>query len=193
MAERIRCSWCGTEPMMVHYHDEEWGLPITDSRTLWETLVLDGFQAGLSWRTILAKRDAFRVAFAGFDPEAVARFDDDDVARLVADPGIVRSQAKIVAAIGSARTYLAMREAGIDFADFLWGVVGGRQVDGGGIAVARTPASERLSKELKARGFKFVGPVIVHAWMQAVGMVNDHEPACFRHAEVRDRARALGR
>jgi DNA-3-methyladenine glycosylase I len=169
---------------MVAYHDTEWGVPLRDPRALWETLVLDGFQAGLSWRTILHKRAAFRAAFAGFDPVVVARFDAADVDRLMADAGIVRSRAKIMAAIGSARIYCDMAARGEDFAAFLWSFAGGVPREGEG-GTTSTPASAALSKALKARGFKFVGPVIVHAWMQAVGMVNDHAPGCFRRAEVR--------
>jgi DNA-3-methyladenine glycosylase I len=166
--------------MMIAYHDEEWGVPERDSRALWEKLVLDGFQAGLSWRTILAKRDAFRAAFAGFDPERVARFEAADVARLLADPGIVRSRAKIEATIGNARAFLAMREKGEDFAEFAWSRAGGRPVRTSGPRPTRSALSELLSAELKRRGFKFAGPVIVYAWMQATGIVDDHAPACFR-------------
>jgi DNA-3-methyladenine glycosylase I len=192
MAEKTRCSWCGNDPVMLRYHDEEWGTPILDSRELWETLVLDGFQAGLSWRTILSKREAFRAAFKGFDPEVVARFDEHDVERLMLDAGIVRSRAKIRAAIGAAQIYCDMAARGEDFSEFLWALAGRGQAEGGTLHVTRTEASERISKELKKRGFKFVGPVIVHAWMQAVGMVNDHEPHCFRNAQVKQEAKALG-
>ncbi|AOH84166.1 DNA-3-methyladenine glycosylase [Sphingomonas panacis] len=185
MAGKTRCAWSGDDALMVRYHDEEWGVPLHDSRELWETLVLDGFQAGLSWRTILHKREAFRAAFKGFDPAIVARFDDADIERLIADPGIVRSAAKIRATITAAQIYLDMMARGEDFAGFVWGIAGGAPVEGDGHIVASTPASEAMSKALKARGFKFVGPVIVHAWMQAVGMVNDHARECFRHAEVR--------
>jgi DNA-3-methyladenine glycosylase I len=186
MAGKTRCSWCGDDPLMLRYHDEEWGVPIRDARELWETLVLDGFQAGLSWRTILAKREAFRAAFRGFDPVVVAAFTEDDVERMMADPGIVRSRAKIRAAIGSAKAFLAMTDRGEDFSDFVWGLAGGFPVQGGTQdGVTRTAVSEELSKALRKRGFKFVGPVIVHAWMQAVGMVNDHQPQCYRHAEVK--------
>ena len=185
MAGKTRCAWCGDDALMVRYHDEEWGVPIRDSRELWEKLVLDGFQAGLSWRTILHKREAFRAAFEGFDPAIVARFDEGDVERLMADPGIVRSAAKIRATITAAQIYLDMAARGEDFTAFVWGIAGGAPVEGDGHIVASTPTSEAMSKALKARGFKFVGPVIVHAWMQAVGMVNDHARDCFRHAEVR--------
>jgi DNA-3-methyladenine glycosylase I len=174
---------------MIRYHDEEWGEPVRDGRALWEALVIDGFQAGLSWRTILYKRDAFRAAFKGFDPKVVAKFSEPDVERLMADKGIVRSHAKVRAAIGNAQAYLDMQGRGEDFSTFVWTLAGGEQIEGGrNVHVAQTVESERISKELKKRGFKFVGPVTVHAWMQAVGMINDHEPHCFRHAEVQERA-----
>ena len=181
------------DPLYEAYHDTEWGVPEYDSRALWEKLVLDGFQAGLAWITILRKRDAFRAAFEGFDPEVVARFGDADRARLMADAGIVRSNAKIDAAIGSARTYLAMRDAGEDFSEFCWGFTGGKPVENHWASMAdvpaQTPLAVEVSQVLKARGFKFVGPVIVYAWMQATGLVNDHLPGCFRHDACRDMAR----
>lgn len=173
---------------MEAYHDTEWGVPERDSRALWEKLVLDGFQAGLAWITILRKRDAFREAFAGFDPDAVAGFGEPEIERLLANAGIVRSRAKIEAAIGSARIYCEMRDGGEDFADFCWSFTGGRQLEADGSWVATTPLSEEIAKELKRRGFKFVGPTIVYAWMQAVGIVNDHAPDCFRRAEVAESA-----
>jgi DNA-3-methyladenine glycosylase I len=191
----LRCGWRGMagDPLYEAYHDTEWGVPEYDSRALWEKLVLDGFQAGLSWITILRKREAFRAAFDGFDPEIVARYGDADRARLMADAGIVRSNAKIDAAIGSARTYLAMREAGEDFSDFCWSFTGGKPIhnhwDDFGQVPAQTPLAVEVSKALKAKGYKFVGPVIVYAWMQATGLVNDHLTCCFRHAPVRDMAR----
>jgi DNA-3-methyladenine glycosylase I len=165
VSELVRCPWPGREPIYVAYHDEEWGVPERDSRALWEKLVLDGFQAGLSWITILKKRDTFRRAFHGFDPEMVARYGEGDVARLLGDAGIVRSRAKIDAAINGARVWLRMRDEGRDFSDYLWSFTGG----------------EALRKE----GFNFVGPVIVYAFMQAIGMVNDHLTCCFRHEPVR--------
>ena len=177
-----RCRWAQNDPVLAAYHDAEWGVPERDSRALWEKLMLDGFQAGLAWITILRKREAFRAAFAGFDPARVARFGEAEVAAMLDDTGIVRSRAKIEATIGNARAYLAMREAGEDFADFAWGFVDGVPVLGDGEkALTRSPASEALSAALKERGFKFVGPVIVYAWMQACGLVDDHESACFRH------------
>lgn len=166
---------------MQAYHDTEWGVPERDSRALWEKLQLDGFQAGLSWATILKKRDAFREVFAGFDPDKVARFDERDVERLLGDARIIRSRSKIEATIGNARAYLTMRDAGEDFADFCWSFVGGEPIRGDGVHVpAKTPLSEEVSRALKQRGFKFVGPVIVYAWMQACGLVDDHLAGCSR-------------
>ncbi len=183
-----RCEWAGHDPLYCAYHDQEWGVPEYDSRALWEKLVLDGFQAGLAWITILRKREAFRAAFADFDPEVVARFGDADVTRLLGDAGIVRSRAKIEAAIGGARAYLAMREAGSDFSEFVWGLAGGAPIQnawaGKGQVPSQTPLSVIMSKALKERGFKFVGPVIVYAWMQATGIVNDHVVTCFRYPEL---------
>ncbi|MGI9169468.1 MAG: DNA-3-methyladenine glycosylase I [Caulobacteraceae bacterium] len=184
-----RCDWANPlDPLYVAYHDEEWGVPEYDSRALWEKLVLDGFQAGLSWNTILRKREAFRAAFAGFDPDAVARFGEADRARLMADERIVRSNVKIDAAIGGAQIFLDMREAGEDFSAFLWNLAGGAPIQNAwpdiGQVPAQTPVAVDMAKALKARGFKFCGPVIVYAFMQAVGMVNDHVTDCFRHPEV---------
>lgn len=175
-----RCAWAEGDALMTAYHDAEWGKPVRDSRMLWEMLMLEGFQAGLSWRTILYRREGFRAAFAGFVPERVAAFGDADIERLMGDAGIIRARAKIIATIGGARAYLAMQEKGEDFADFAWGFTGGAPIRGDGITLAaQTPLSATISKALKARGFKFVGPVIVHAWMQAVGLVDDHAQACF--------------
>ncbi|HVV90813.1 MAG TPA: DNA-3-methyladenine glycosylase I [Solirubrobacterales bacterium] len=185
MAELTRCAWAGSDPLMRAYHDEEWGVPERDPRALWEKLMLDGFQAGLAWIIVLRKRDAFRAAFADFDPEKVAAFGEGDVERLLGDAGIVRSRAKIEATIGNARAYLAMREAGEDFGEFCWSFVDGEPLRGDGIEIpARTPLSATISKELKRRGFKFVGPTIVYAWMQAVGIVDDHGVGCFRRDPV---------
>lgn len=185
MAEPKRCSWADSDPLMGAYHDEEWGVPERDPRALWEKLMLDGFQAGLSWSIILRKREALRTAFKRFAPEKVARFGEADIARLLADPGIVRSRAKIEATIGGARAYLAMQESGEDFAGVVWGMVGGRPLQNTGNVLTKSPLSEEISKALKKRGFKFVGPVIVYAWMQAVGLVNDHAARCFRRKAVR--------
>jgi DNA-3-methyladenine glycosylase I len=184
-----RCGWANPQDALyVAYHDTEWGVPEYDSRALWEKLVLDGFQAGLAWITILRKREAFRQAFRGFDPQAVADFGADDRARLMADAGIVRSNAKIDAAIAGARVWLDMRERGEDFSQFLWAFTDGRPVQNRWAAIgevpAQTPLAVEVAKALKAKGFKFCGPVITYAFMQAVGMVNDHTTDCFRHAEV---------
>lgn len=177
------------DPLYEAYHDTEWGVPEYDSRALWEKLVLDGFQAGLAWITILRKRDAFRAAFDNFDPDKVAAYGEADRARLMADAGIVRSNAKIDAAINSARIYVAMRDAGEDFSEFCWGFTGGKPLQTNCRTIADVPAktelAEEVAKALRARGFKFVGPVIVYAWMQATGMVNDHLTCCFRHDAVK--------
>ncbi|MGD0891985.1 MAG: DNA-3-methyladenine glycosylase I [Terracidiphilus sp.] len=184
--EKQRCSWAVNDPLYRAYHDEEWGVPIYDSRTLWETLMLEGFQAGLAWIVILRKREAFRRAFKNFDPAKVARFKEVDIARLLQDPGIVRSRAKIEATIQGARIYLDMQSNGEDFSQWAWTLAaqkplaGGKPIHNTGPVPTQSPISEQISKALKKRGFKFVGPVIVYAWMQAVGMVNDHAPDCFR-------------
>lgn len=183
--EQVRCGWCGTDPLYCAYHDEEWGVPQRDSRMLWEMLMLEGFQAGLSWITILRKRDAFRAAFAGFDPDKVAAFGQADVNRLMGNAGIVRARAKIEATIAGARLYCAMRERGEDFSAYAWGFVDGRPIrNEGGAVPAKSPLSEAISRDLKRRGFKFVGPTIVYAWMQATGLVNDHAIDCFRRDAV---------
>ena len=186
-----RCTWAWSSPRMTAYHDREWGVPERDGRALWEKLMLDGFQAGLSWSTVLDKRDAFRRAFHGFDPERVARYGDADVARLLGDAGIIRSRAKIAATIAGARVFCAMRERGEDFAALCWSFTGGATLDGDPAHwVASTPLSEEISAAFKAKGLKFVGPTIVYAWMQAVGIVNDHAEGCFRRAEVAHLAKA---
>ena len=180
----IRCRWAESDPLLRSYHDKEWGVPIHDSRELWETLMLEGFQAGLSWLTILRRREGFREAFKGFDPEIVAKFGARDVARLLKDEGIIRSKAKIDATINGARIYLAMAEAGEDFSSYSWAFVNGTPIVGDGVRVhAQTPLSETISKSLKKKGFKFVGPVIVYAWMQAVGLVDDHAIDCFKRTK----------
>ena len=191
MSEPTRCTWRGLkgDPLYEAYHDHEWGVVERDPRALWEKLVLDGFQAGLSWITILRKRDAFRRAFKGFDPERVARFGDADRARLLEDAAIVRSPAKIDSAIRGARLYLDMRDRGEDFSALLWDFVDGAPIQNSWVQdtqiPAKTPEAEAMAKALKAKGFNFVGPVIVYAFMQATGMVNDHLTGCFRHAEIR--------
>src|SRR5215218_4815316 len=185
-----RCGWRGMagDPLYEAYHDTEWGVPEYDSRALWEKLVLDGFQAGLAWITILRKRDAFRAAFDNFEPDKVARYGEADRARLMADAGIIRSNAKIDAAIAGARIFCEMRDRGEDFAEFLWGINGAplqnRWTTDTGVP-AQTAKAEEMAKALKAKGFKFCGPVIVYAFMQATGMVNDHLVTCYRHDECR--------
>jgi len=186
-----RCAWCGTDPLYVAYHDTEWGVPEYDARALWEKLVLDGFQAGLAWITILKKREAFRAAFDGFDPDRVAAYGAADRARLMADTGIVRSGAKIEATIRGAKIFVEMRDRGEDFSGWLWSFVDGKPIQNLSIdRPTQTPESVAMAKALKARGFGFCGPVIVYAFMQATGMVNDHDVDCFRHAEVRAMARS---
>jgi len=182
-----RCGWVTDDPLYIAYHDAEWGVPERDGRALFEKLALDGFQAGLSWLTILRKRENFRAAFAGFDPETIALWGEPEVARLLADPGIVRHRGKIEATLGNARAWCAI-EAHEGFADFLWRRVDGRPIQNRWATLAdvpaETPLSRALSKDLRAEGFRFVGPTIVYAVMQAVGMVNDHVVTCPRHAEV---------
>jgi len=181
-----RCLWAENDALMSAYHDEEWGVPEYDSRALWEKLMLDGFQAGLSWRTILRKRAAFRQAFQSFDPNVVAQFTEADVTRLLEDPGIVRSRSKIQATIGNAQAYVTMAADGEDFSTFVWKMAGGTPIlHTGGDIPAKTLLSEEISAALKKRGFRFVGPVIVYAWMQATGIVNDHMSDCFRYDETR--------
>lgn len=192
-----RCVWAGSDPLYLAYHDTEWGVPVEDGRVLFEFLLLEGAQAGLSWITVLKKRARYREVFDGFDPERIARYDDAKKAALLADPGIIRNRAKIDAAIVNARAWLALREAGTDPAAWLWTFTDGRPVDHRFSSLAEvpatTPASDAMSKALRARGFKFVGSTICYAFMQAVGMVNDHVVSCFRHAEVARIARKRGR
>ncbi len=187
-----RCGWCGNDPVYVAYHDTEWGVPEYDSRALWEKLVLDGFQAGLAWITILRKREAFRAAFGGFEPEVIAGWGETEVARLLSDPGIVRHRGKIEATIGNAQAWVAMEERG-GFDAFVWDYVDGLPVQNQWETLADVPAatelSTRMSKDLKKAGFRFCGPTIVYAWLQATGVINDHLVGCFRHAEVKSLAR----
>jgi len=182
--EKTRCKWAEKDDLMRAYHDEEWGVPERDSRTLWELLMLEGFQAGLAWIIVLRKRDEFRKAFKGFDPAKVARFTEKDIAKLLENPGIIRSRAKIEATIKGAQIYLEMKKTGEDFSEFLWGIVGGKSIQTTGPVPAQTPLAVEMSKQLKKRGFKFVGPVIVYAFMQASGVVNDHSEDCFRRKAV---------
>lgn len=181
-----RCPWCGDDPLYVAYHDTEWGVPCHDERTLFEFLVLEGAQAGLSWITILRKRENYRRAFDGFDVEKISRYGDKDVARLMADAGIVRNRLKIAAAIGNARATLALYEAGGSLDELFWQYVDGRPVINRWRKLADvpvyTPPAEALSRELKRRGFRFVGPTVIYSHMQATGMVNDHLIGCPRHA-----------
>lgn len=180
-----RCSWAQSDPLMIAYHDEEWGVPERDSRKMWEVLQLECFQAGLSWSIILKRREGFLRAFEGFNPEVIAKYGEKDILRLMDDPGIVRARAKIEATIGNAKAYLAMQENGEDFSKFIWGLAGGKPILIQNDDVpAKTPLSEEISAALKKRGMKFVGPTIVYAWMQAVGIANDHTSGCFRRSEV---------
>lgn len=186
---RPRCGWVAlTEPVYVAYHDEEWGVPLADDRALFESLVLDGAQAGLSWLTILKRRPGYRRAFEGFDAERIARWGEAEIAARLADPGIVRNRAKVESAVKNARAWLALREEGVTLAGLLWSFVGGvpRQNRRRRLAdlPAETAESRAMSKELKRRGFTFVGPTICYAFMQAAGLVNDHTLDCFRHDEV---------
>jgi DNA-3-methyladenine glycosylase I len=183
-----RCGWSGTDPLYVRYHDEEWGVPVDDDRTLFEFLILEGAQAGLSWITILRKRDAYRDAFDGFDPARVARFDGRRVSRLLRNPGIVRNRLKIQSAVANARAFLRVQEEFGSFAAYQWRFVDGSPRQNRRRTLrdipARTEESDAFSQDLKRRGFGFVGSTIVYAHMQAVGMVNDHVLGCFRHPEV---------
>ncbi len=188
MKARTRCAWPGEDPLYCAYHDTEWGVPLHDERRLFEFLLLEGAQAGLSWITVLRKRARYREVFDGFDPELIARWDAGRQAALLSDPGIIRNRAKIEAAVGNARAWLGLREAGIDPVRFLWDFVGGAPVQNVFRSLAEVPAqtaaSRDMSRALKARGFKFVGPTICYALMQATGMVNDHTVDCFRHREL---------
>lgn len=185
--EKTRCPWCGQDALYQAYHDEEWGVPEWDGRALWEKLILDGFQAGLSWITILRKRPAFRAAFAGFDPGVIAHWGEADVARLLADPGIVRHRGKIENTIRSAQAYLALTERE-SFSHYLWRYLDGAPLQNHwrsqGEVPAETPLSARISRDLRKAGFGFCGPTIVYAFMQACGLVNDHLVTCPRHAAV---------
>lgn len=184
MPEITRCPWAGTDPLYVAYHDEEWGVPSRDDRHLFEMLILEGAQAGLSWLTILRKREGYRRAFEGFDPAKVALFGPGDVERLLADPGIVRNRLKVESAIDSAKAFLALQREKGSFADWLWAYVDGKPLQSSLREMrevpAKTPLAEVISKDLRKRGFRFVGPTIVYAYMQAVGLVNDHLVTCPR-------------
>jgi DNA-3-methyladenine glycosylase I len=185
---RSRCDWCGSDPLYVAYHDDEWGVPVHDDRTWFEFLLLEGAQAGLAWITILRKREAYRRAYDGFDPETIARYDERKVAELLADAGIVRNRLKVAASVTNAQAFLRVRDELGSFDAYMWGFVDGRPIQNRWRTMtelpAVTPLAETISKDLKRRGFRFVGPTIVYAHMQATGMVNDHLVGCFRHAEV---------
>lgn len=187
-AHPIRCAWCGDDPLYQAYHDQEWGVPLHDDRALFELLTLEGAQAGLSWITVLRKRENYRQAFAGFDPAIVARFTEADQAALLANPGIVRNRLKIASTIDNARAFLAVQAEFGSFDAWLWRFVDGQPIHNSlrslADAQASTPLSDQLSKALKKRGFRFVGTTICYAFMQAAGMVNDHTTDCFRHQEV---------
>jgi DNA-3-methyladenine glycosylase I len=189
----MRCGWAGDDPMMISYHDEEWGVPVRDDRKLFEFLVLEGAQAGLSWRTVLRKREGYRRAYQGFDPERVARYGHKEVARLLSDPGIIRNRAKVASAVGNARLVIAARDEFGSFGAYLWRFVGNRPIVNRFRTMAELPArsreSDAMSRDLSRRGFRFVGPTICYALMQAVGMVNDHLVTCFRHDVVKGMAR----
>ncbi len=186
--EPIRCSWAGGSPLMLEYHDTEWGVPAHDDRALFEFLILEGAQAGLSWETILKKRENYRRAFDGFDAERIARYGERDVERLLADSGIVRNRLKIAATLTNAQRFLEVQEEFGSFQEYIWRFVGGKPIKNSFRALSEMPAkteeSEAMSKELRRRGFKFVGSTICYAFMQAVGMVNDHTVGCFRYDEV---------
>lgn len=183
-----RCAWAGSDPLYVAYHDNEWGKPVHDDRLLFEFLILEGAQAGLSWITILRKRENYRKAFDNFDPELVALYDGDKIASLMSDPGIVRNRRKIEAAVNNARRFLEVRKEFGSFSSYMWSFVGGKPVKNSWVSLSEIPArtglSDALSKDLIKRGFKFVGSTICYSHMQAVGMINDHVTTCFRYNEV---------
>ena len=188
MADKARCGWCGADPLYLAYHDQEWGVPVYDDQTLFEFLILEGAQAGLSWSTILKKREGYRLAFDGFDVEKVARYDGIKISALLTDPGIVRNQLKIGSAVTNAQAFLKIRDEWGSFSDYIWSFVDGRPIQNAWRSLAeipaKTPLAETISKDLKKRGFRFVGPTIIYAHMQATGMVNDHLVDCFRYREI---------
>lgn len=185
---KTRCEWCGDDPLYVEYHDKEWGVPVHDDRLLFEFLILEGAQAGLSWITILKKRQNYKEAFDNFDAEKVAQYTDEDVARLLGNPGIVRNRLKVASAIKNARGVLAIRKEFGSLDKYFWGFVGGKPIKNAWKSLSEIPAftelSDKISKDLKKRGFNFVGSTIIYAFMQAVGLVNDHVVDCFRYDEV---------
>ena len=188
MSDKKRCAWTGENTLMVKYHDEEWGVPVHDDTTLFEFLILEGAQAGLTWQTVLNKRENYRKAFHNFDPAAIARYNDDDIARLLSDPGIIRNRLKISATILNARKFLEIQQEFGSFDAYIWQFVGGIPIRNNVRSIEDIPATTResdaMSKDLRKRGFKFVGSTICYAFMQAVGMVNDHEIGCFRYDEI---------
>ena len=188
MTGKMRCEWAGDDPQYVAYHDTEWGVPVHDDRVLFEFLILEGAQAGLSWKTILGKRENYRRAFANFDPAIVADFDDEKVAALLADPGLVRNRLKINSAVRNARGYIDIQSEHGSFDGYVWGFVGGRPIINRWENLRQLPAesaeSRALSKDLKRRGFNFVGPTIMYAFMQAVGIVTDHLMSCYRYSQL---------
>lgn len=187
--KKTRCAWCLKDPIYVSYHDLEWGVPVRDDRTFFEFLILEGAQAGLSWLTILKRRENYRKAFAGFDPQKVARFDAKKIQKLLQDPGIIRNRLKVHAAVENAKAYLQVQEEFGSFTNYSWDFIGGKPVQNNFKNLKQIPATSKLSdafsKDLKKRGFKFVGSTIVYAHMQATGMVNDHVVSCFRHPQVK--------
>ncbi|MGO9566944.1 MAG: DNA-3-methyladenine glycosylase I [Desulfomonilaceae bacterium] len=188
MTKKVRCSWAGADPMMIAYHDEEWGVPVHDDRLFFEFLLLEGAQAGLSWSTILKKRENYRAAFDNFDPKRIAGYGDDKIQQLLQNPGIVRNRMKVRSAVINAQAILAVQEEYGSLDSYIWRFVGGKTIQNGWESSARVPGktreAEAMSKDLKRRGFKFVGPTICYAFMQATGMVNDHTTDCFRFREL---------
>ncbi len=191
MAPKTRCTWCGTDPLYVEYHDKEWGVPVRDDRKLFEFLILEGAQAGLSWITILRKREGYRNAFAGFDPEKVARFTPKRVEKLLLDPNIVRNRLKVESSVSNARVFLKTQDQFGSFSNYIWRFTDGKPIVNRRKSIkevpARTELSDAISKDMKQRGFRFVGSTIVYAHMQATGMVNDHTTDCFRYAPLSKR------
>ncbi len=187
--QKPRCPWPADDPLMIRYHDEEWGTPLHDDQKLFEFIILDAFQAGLSWKTILYKRENFRRAFAGFDPNKISRFTDKHMQKLMTDPGIIRNKLKIKATVTNARCFLEVQKEFGTFDQYIWQFVRYKTIDTGRgpeePPLATSPQSEAMSKDLRKRGFKFVGPTICYAFMQAAGLVNDHQTTCFRHAAVK--------
>ena len=185
MAEKNRCPWCLTDPLYIRYHDEEWGVPVWDDRKQFEFLVLESAQAGLSWLTILKRREAYRLAYRNFEPELVASFDDSDIRRLLNDSGIIRNRRKIKASVQNARSFLAIQKEYGSFSEYLWGFVNHKPVINSWVSLEEVPAetelSRKISRDMKGRGFSFIGPVILYAHLQATGLINDHLTTCFRH------------